>query len=393
MHHTEMLGGSHDESEENGIFAELKGLVGPRYVNRSCDSCHTRNGRAAVVAAGEPLDKWVFKIAAADGGSDPLRGSVLQSSAANGDESDEGRVTIAEWVDNDEGLRAPAYAFSAARPVLFSARIAPQLVGMGLLEAIDEQTVLGWQDVDDADGDGISGKAQRSVDPVTGDKRLGRFGWKAGASSLKHQIAAALNTDMGVMTSVFPKPDCGVMQQGCGETGQELADEHLTDLIKYVSLLGVRARRDIDDSEALRGENIFRELGCTSCHRSELTTSLHHPLAELRNELVHPYTDLLLHDMGPGLADALGEGVASGAEWRTPALWGIGLSACVTGGVTGPFQKQVCAPSESYLHDGRARTLDEAIRWHGGEAEASQKAFVASPAADQGALLKFLRSL
>ena len=392
VHHTHMTDGSHDEGPENGTFDALKGLAGPNFVNVSCDSCHTRNGRAPVADIGVPLDKWVFKIAAADGGPDPMLGSVLQPSSPTG-KSPEGTVSIAQWVEKD-GLRSPQYAFSGQKPALFSARLAPQLVGMGLLEAIPEATILALQDASDSNGDGISGRAQISVDPVTGQKRLGRFGWKAGASSLRHQIAGALNTDMGVMTSALPKPDCGASQTGCGnDKGPLLADDYLADLTKYISLLGVRARRDIDDADALKGEALFGSMGCASCHVAELTTSKFHPLAELRNQLIHPYSDLLLHDMGPGLADNLGEREATGAEWRTTPLWGIGLSACVTGGVVGPFQHAVCAPSHSYLHDGRARTIEEAILWHGGEGEKSKAAYVALAAGDQAAVLKFLNSL
>jgi CxxC motif-containing protein (DUF1111 family) len=346
-----------------------------------------------VADIGVPLDKWVFKVAAADGTKDPLIGSVLQPFGAGGS-AGEGNVSIAKWVENAEGLRSPEYSFSKQKPALFSARIAPQLVGLGLLEAVPESTILALEDVNDASGAGISGNAQISVDPVTGDKRLGRFGWKAGASSLVHQIAGALNTDMGVMTSVLPKPDCGAMQQGCGnDKGAELGDEYLADLVKYVHLLGVRARRNLSDADAVRGETVFNQLGCAGCHVTELKTSSFHPLAELRNQTIHPYTDLLLHDMGPGLADNLGEREATGAEWRTTPLWGIGLSACVTGGVTGPFQKAVCAPHHDYLHDGRARTIAEAILWHGGEGQKSKEKYVALAAADKTALLKFLESL
>jgi len=392
VHHTDMLDGHHDESDENPKFTELAGLVGPNYVNSSCDGCHHRNGRAPVADVGVPLDKWVFKVAAADGSKDPLLGSVLQPQGADGAPG-EGKVSIEKWEEKD-GLRSPVYAFAGTKPALFSARIAPQLVGLGLLEAVDESTILALEDVNDANGDGISGKAQVSVDPVTGDKRLGRFGWKAGASSLKHQIAGALNTDMGVMTSVLPKPDCGDMQKDCGnEQGVELADEHLGHLIKYISLLGVRAQRDIDDPLVVKGEAVFQDLGCATCHVTELKTSKFHPLAELRDQLIHPYTDLLLHDMGPGLADNLGEKEATGAEWRTTPLWGIGLSACVTGGVEGPFQKQTCTPHHDYLHDGRARTLDEAILWHGGEGQASKDAYTNLSEADKTALIKFLESL
>lgn len=393
VHHTHMTDGSHDEGPENGLFDELKGIAGPNYVNASCDGCHKRNGRAPVENVGVPLDKWVFKVAAADGGKDPLIGGVLQPSGASG-AAGEGTVSIARWVQNADGLRSPEYAFSKEKPALFSARLAPQLVGLGLLEAVPETTILAFADADDENGDGVSGRPQISVDPVTGQKRLGRFGWKAAASSLKHQIAAALNGDMGVMTSVMPKPDCGAMQQSCGnDKGPELADKHLDDLVKYVHLLGVRARRNLDDAQAVRGEVVFAQAGCATCHVPELKTGKVHPLAELRSQTIRPYSDLLLHDMGPGLADSLGEGLASGAEWRTTPLWGVGLSACVTGGVTGPAQKQVCAPHPSYLHDGRARTLDEAIRWHGGEGQKSKDAYVALPVADKTAVIKFLESL
>jgi CxxC motif-containing protein (DUF1111 family) len=388
-----MIAGTHDESVDNGIFDELVGIAGPNYVNSSCDSCHKRNGRAAVAEIGQPLDRWVFKVAGADGKKDPFIGGVLQPHSAVGG-AGEGEVSIGQWLENAQGLRSPVYTFSKGEPALFSARIAPQLVGLGLLEAVAESSVFALQDVNDADGDGISGKAQINIDPVTGDKRLGRFGWKAAATSLRHQVAGALNTDMGVMTSVLPHPDCGAMQEGCGnEQGPELSDEHLSQLVKYISLLGVRARRGMDDTQALRGEALFDELGCASCHRTELKTSKFHPLTELRDQVIHPFTDLLLHDMGPGLADSLGEGEASGAEWRTTPLWGIGLSACVTGGVEGPAQNQTCTPHHDYLHDGRARTIEEAILWHGGEGEAARKAYEALPAGDKAAVLTFLESL
>ena len=389
VHHSDMGDGSHDESPENGVFEALVGLAGPRYVNRSCDGCHTRNGRAPVAAEGEPLDRWVFKVGDDEGAPDPHIGRVLQPSG----EAGEGSVAIARWEEDAEGLRSPVYAFSGVSPMRYSARLAPQLVGMGLLEAIPEAAVLRMEDPEDSDGDGISGRAQRNVDPETGDVRLGRFGWKAGASSLRHQIAGALNTDMGVTTSVLPEPDCGAEQTNCGSAGSQLPDTHLADLTKYVALLGVRARRDLDDEAALHGEQLFGKFGCDGCHTPQLRTSAHHPLAELRDQVIHPYTDLLLHDLGPGLADGLGEGEASGAEWRTTPLWGLGLSACVTGGVQGPFQNQVCSPSESYLHDGRARTLDEAIRWHAGEASASTEAYRGASQDDRDDLLHFLRSL
>ncbi|MGK0346479.1 MAG: CxxC motif-containing protein (DUF1111 family) [Myxococcota bacterium] len=392
VHHSDMVDGTHDESAANGVFVDVRGLAGPNYVHGSCDGCHTRNGRAAVAPVGEPLDKWVFRIGSADGGPDPLRGSVLQPESTQG--SGEGTVAIASWQDVDGGLRSPNYTFESGTPERFSARIAPQLVGMGLLEAIDEADVLAWEDPNDDDDDGVSGRAQRIEDPTNGEWRLGRFGWKAGAASVSHQVASALNADMGVMTHLMPEPDCGPEQLGCGNAeGAELADSHFQHLSQYVALLGVRARRDLGDAEVLRGEDMFAAIGCVDCHRASFVTSSFHPFGELREQSIQPYTDLLLHDMGDGLADNLGEGRASGAEWRTAPLWSLGLGACVTGGVTGPNQNQSCTPQESFLHDGRARTVEEAIAWHGGEGQTSRDAFAALLPADQQAIVTFLRSL
>ncbi|HMP84693.1 MAG TPA: di-heme oxidoredictase family protein, partial [Verrucomicrobiota bacterium] len=187
--------------------------------------------------------------------------------------------------------------------------------------------------------------------------------------------AAALNTDMGVVTTIFPKLD--------GETTNstpELSAADLDLMTRYVALLGVGARRNLTDAQALQGEQLFATASCVKCHTPTLTTSAYHPMAELRSQTIHPYTDLLLHDMGPGLADNMGEGAATGSEWRTAPLWNIGLTAGVSGG-------------EAYLHDGRARSLEEAILWHGGEAEAAKEAFRTMSAADRAALIKFLKSL
>ncbi len=399
VHHTDFETGQHDEHIDNGVFAELSAKAGTHYVNTSCSSCHVRNGRAAVPEIGESLDKWVFKVAAADGQPDANIGSVLQPNniGINATQG-EGNVSIASWTENN-GLRSPNYQFTNGTPALFSARLAPQLVGLGLLEAISETTILAREDVNDANGDGISGKAQLSTDPVTGVTRLGRFGYKAGASSVKHQVAGALNTDMGVMTSVKPIPDCGSAQTTCGNnTGSELADEHLDNLVKYIALLGVRAQRDLDNPDVIQGEAVFNQIGCEGCHRDNMQTSEYAQLAELRNQTIRPFTDLLLHDMGEGLADNLGEGEATGAEWRTAPLWGLGLSACVTTGMHNPIggdgnEECMTNAGESYLHDGRARTIEEAILWHGGEGDTSRTAYQNLSPSDKSALMSFLNSL
>jgi CxxC motif-containing protein (DUF1111 family) len=401
--HTEFTNGKHDESEENGIFDELVGKAGPNFVNSSCVQCHNRNGRAPVAAIGESLVKWVFKVGDGAGKPSPTIGRVLQPNNVNGAASGEGTVSISSFTESD-GLRKPNFQFERGAPAAYSARIAPQLVGMGLLEAIPESAILANVDESDANGDGISGKAQKIIDPVTGDVRLGRFGYKAAATSVRHQVAAALNTDMGVMTSVLPKPDCGSAESDCGNTsGAELSDTHLTNLVKYISLLGVRSQRDYGDTKVIQGKYVFTSAGCVACHKDTFTTSSFAPLAELRDQAIHPYTDLLLHDMGEGLADNLSEGLAAGSEWRTAPLWNIGLSPCVTGGVTGPENSdglpygvdghKTCTPDANYLHDGRARTLDEAIRWHGGEALKAEQNYEALSSSDKDALVKFLNSL
>lgn len=316
----------------------------------------------------------------------PQLGHALQSQSISGD-SPEGTVRISSWTTTggtfSDGaayqLRRPNYAFSGPVPTNYSARIAPPLVGMGLLEAIAESTIAGMEDPNDINsGDGITGRMQVVRDAQTGQPRMGRFGWKAGQASVSQQIANALNLDMGVLTTIYRAPDCG--GAGCPSAGIELSDGELDKLVRYVSLLGVPARRNLDDAQAKQGEGLFTSMGCSKCHVPTLTTSPHHPKAELRGQTIRPYTDLLLHDMGEGLADNLPEAGASGAEWRTPPLWGIGLTASVSGG-------------EAYLHDGRARSLSEAILWHGGEANTAKEKFRTATSAERNALLAFLRSL
>lgn len=389
VHHSSFVNGVHDERPvENPAFAELSGKAGPRYVKDSCAGCHVRNGRAAPQPVGVALDKWIFKVGDANGNPHPTLGRVLQPVANNGAAS-EGNVSIASWTVNGN-LRKPNYQFSGTTPNRFSGRIAPSLVGIGLLEAIPESAILAKEN---PNGTGISGRANRIVDP-SGVTRLGRFGYKAGTTSVRHQVAQALNSDMGVNNSVLPNPDCGPSQTGCGAAGSELSDTHLANLVKYIQLLGVPPQRDYNSASVANGKAVFTNIGCAGCHTPSFTTSANHPLAELRSQTISPYTDMLLHDMGSGLADTLGEGQASGSEWRTAPLWGLGLNACVTGGMTVAAQGQeTCTPVHSYLHDGRARTIDEAILWHGGEGEAAKNAYVALSSTQKTDLLNFLNSL
>ena len=381
LHHTDFGDGAHSEAG-NPAFAAHVSKLGPKFIARSCVECHVNNGRALPAAVGTPLTKWVFKVGNdVSGTAHPTLGHVLQPQSSSG--PNEGNVTIASYTTNNlqygdatpYSLIKPNYSFSGTTPTFFSARIAPQLVGLGLLEAVGESTVIALSDPGDANADGISGRVQTVLDPQTGQQRLGRFTHKGGRARVSHQIAAALNTDMGVTTSVFPILD--------GETNSvapELSAADLDLMTRYVALLGVGARRDLTNAQALQGEQLFASANCVKCHTPTLTTSAFHPMAELRNQVIHPYTDLLLHDMGAGLADNMGEDSATGSEWRTPPLWNIGFTAGVSGG-------------EAYLHDGRARTLEEAILWHGGEAEASKEVFRTMTAAERAALIKFLKSL
>lgn len=377
VHHTDFGDGSHNEAVTNPNFTELANKLGTHYVNRSCVSCHAKNGRALPPAVGVDLNQYVVKVGDASGNPDPQIGSVLQPLMTSG--SSEGSVSISSWTESN-GLRTPNFSFTGNTPTNFSARIAPQLVGMGLLEAIVEADIEALADPDDLNGDGISGRIQFVTDAATGEPRIGRFGWKASQPTVKQQVAAALNTDIGVMTSLLPNPDCGSAQTNCGAPGSELTDANVDKLAAYISLLGMSARRDVTDATALQGEALFASTGCVGCHTDTFQTSPYHPHAELRDQSIHPYTDLLLHDMGAGLASTLVEGNASGSEWRTAPLWGIGLTAGVSGG-------------EAYLHDGRARTLDEAILWHGGEGEAAKQAYQALSQAQKDAVIAFLNTL
>jgi CxxC motif-containing protein (DUF1111 family) len=385
LHHTDFETGVHSE-RGNPAYHEHAGKLGPQFVSRSCVECHVNNGRALPPEVGKPMFQSVVKVGATgDGSPHSQLGSAVQSRAVAGSPKPEAGVVINSYTviagkygDGTEyTLRKPSYEFKDIIPEFYSVRLTPQLVGLGLLEAVSESSILALADPDDADRDGISGRARVVCDPQTQQPRLGRFGYRASQPKLIHQIAAALNSDMGVTTSIFPKLDGAPSRS---DSSPELADAELDHLYRYVATLGVSARRRLDDPISRRGEVLFTEAKCAKCHVSELTTSTQHLLAELRRQKIQPFTDLLLHDMGSGLADNLGEGNASAAEWRTSPLWGIGHTSDVSQG-------------ESYLHDGRARTLEEAILWHGGEAEDAKESFRTMLQADRAALVGFLRSL
>jgi CxxC motif-containing protein (DUF1111 family) len=382
LHHTDFQTGEHSEAG-NPVFAQQMNKVGPKFAAQSCVECHMNNGRSLLPAVGTTVEYAGVKVSdSADGAPHPILGEQLQPFSTTGPA--EAGVVLAGFttVNGTYGdgtpytLQKPELQFSGVIPAHYSLRMAQPLVGLGLLEAIPESAILALADPDDANRDGISGRVHYVPDPTNSlILRLGRFTHKATQPKVIHQIAHALNRDMGVVSELFPVLD--------GETSPrpaEVSNTELDQLNRYAVLLGVGAQRDLRDPQVVRGRALFATASCVACHTPSFTTSAYHPKGELRNQTIRPYTDLLLHDMGPGLADSMAEGDVTGAEWRTAPLWNIGLTAGVAGG-------------EGYLHDGRARTIEEAILWHGGEAEQAKENFRNMSAADREALVKFIRSL
>nr|MCU0393326.1 c-type cytochrome [Thermoflexibacter sp.] len=216
------------------------------------------------------------------------------------------------------------------------------------------------------------------------EKTIGRFGWKANQPNLKQQVAGAFNGDIGLTTSIFLTDHCTDNQQDCKKSinggNPEISDEILTFTTAYSSSLAVPMRRNVKDVEVLRGKKLFVEAQCATCHTPKFTTQATKEYPEYKGILIRPYTDLLVHDMGEGLADNREDFEANGREWRTPPLWGIGLIPKIN-------------EHSNFLHDGRARNLHEAILWHGGEGEAAKDAFLKMSRKDRIALIKFLESL
>jgi CxxC motif-containing protein (DUF1111 family) len=391
--------------------------LGPLYNARGCQDCHLKDGRGHTPAAADASRVSMFLRLSVPGGPvpdgiadwiatspDPTYGGQLQDLAAPG-QAAEGRMDIA-WEETPVtladgtvvSLRAPTYSFSdpaygpPADDIQLSPRIAPQMIGLGLLEAIPAEDILALADPDDADNDGISGRAQIVPSVEHGVPMLGRFGLKAGAPTVHEQSSGAFAGDMGLSTSLHPDPwgDCMPGQPACIDAphGQEPGirdglevDRESLDLVTfYARNLAVPARRNLDDPQVLKGKEVFYTTGCQSCHTPKFVTHRLDGQPEQSFQLIWPYTDLLLHDMGPGLADNRPEGRATGSEWKTPPLWGIGLTPQVSG-------------HSEFLHDGRARSLLEAILWHGGEAQSQRDAVVAMPTEDREALLAFIGSL
>ncbi|MBZ9750129.1 hypothetical protein K7W42_04545 [Deinococcus sp. HMF7604] len=360
-----------------GPRALLDGL-GPQFLMGACSGCHQSTGRAeALGAGGRTLPAVLFRLGDAQGEPHPVYGEQLQTAATTGDP--EGQVT---WTRQPDG-RLNYQVQVSGEPlggVRASARLSPQLLGMGLLDRVPEADLLAWADEEDRDGDGISGRPHWVTEE--GQVKLGRFGWKAIQASLRSQSAAALHQDMGLTTSLHPAENCTVRQAVCAEAisgGQpEVSDAALEAINDFLTVLAVPERRMGDPATFNAGAALFEQVGCSSCHRPTLTTGVSSRFAALSHQTFYPYTDLLLHDLGPALDDGAAEKGAQSGEWRTPSLWGAGL---------------VEASGGRFLHDGRASTLAEAVTWHGGEAERARERFGALQASERAALLHFLRGL
>jgi CxxC motif-containing protein (DUF1111 family) len=377
--------------------------LGPLFNARGCSACHFKDGRGRPpLEVGEGFTSMLLRLSVSGDGADgepvpePNYGGQLQPFGVEG-VLGEGtpRVTYesvpGQYADGEPyELLRPTYVIDdlvrgpLSADVRVSPRVAPAMIGLGLLEAIPEQRLLDLTDPDDADGDGISGHENQVWDVLAGGLRVGRFGWKAEQPSIRQQSAAAFVGDLGVTSSMFPIQDCSPTEHECQDAlnggDPEITDELLDRVERYAQMLAVPARPDFADPMVLRGKQRFTELGCDGCHEPSHLTSPDAPIEELREQLIWPYTDLLLHDMGEALSDDRPSFAAAGNEWRTPPLWGIGHYQAVNG-------------HERLLHDGRARGVAEAILWHGGEATQAKDGFSQLGAGDRRDLIRFVESL
>jgi CxxC motif-containing protein (DUF1111 family) len=395
--------------------------LGPLFNSRGCQNCHLKDGRGhPPLSADVPDDSGSMlvrlsvpaatqdekeQLAAHSVNSlpDPVYGGQLQDRSIQGFAA-EGKLKIdyAEKAVKLAGgetvsLRVPSYtlndlAYGPISPdVMISPRVAPPMIGLGLLEAVPEEQILALSKSQAENNDGISGKPNSVWSREHEKLMLGRFGWKAGVPTIAQQAAEAFAGDIGISSTMMPFPsgDCTEKQPDClnapngnspNYQNVEVGDE-LFKLVEFYSQnLAVPARRQPAEAEVLKGKEVFYKIGCASCHNPKFVTGEVPGQPHLSHQLIWPYTDMLLHDMGEGLADNRPEGAASGSEWRTPPLWGVGLTETVSGHTL-------------FLHDGRARNVTEAILWHGGEAEAARNKFAELSKADRDALLAFVNSL
>ena len=381
--------------------APLNPGLGPLFNNVSCSSCHVNDGRGKIPGKGESAANMLFRVSIpgvgehgnpvpAPGYGDQLQNRALLNYRPEADVEISYTYEPHTFADGTAyELRRPSYRIvNPYRPlpadIMLSPRVAAPVFGLGLLEAIADEDILVREDPDDRDGDGISGRANWVWDIVQQQSAVGRFGWKANQPTLLQQTAAAFSTDIGITNSLFPvdvqddNPTGSDLSVGAMPT--EISDSLLHAVEFYVRTLAVPGRRNATSQQVQQGKALFTTVGCAACHTPDQRTRVNTAFPQLSHQLIHPYTDLLLHDMGEELADNRPDYLATGREWRTPPLWGIGLTQRVNG-------------HTNFLHDGRARNLQEAILWHGGEAEPAKERFRGLEKADRDALIAFVESL
>ncbi|WP_019616864.1 di-heme oxidoredictase family protein [Psychromonas ossibalaenae] len=420
-------------AQSAGSVSSQDGL-GPLFNNNACQDCHVRDGRGHASAApngqrGSDFSTMLLRVSKSSisetqqlkidksllaNVGDTCIGGQLQHQANFGIRPEAVQqvsyqyqtVTFADGVTQE--LRRPIWHVSANGceiddDSVLSARIAPPMIGLGLLALIDEKQILARQDISDSDNNGISGKANQVWSIQDQRVTLGRFGWKAGQPTLKQQAAGAFLGDMGISSDFFSEQNCLPHQSAClnakngngdmvnPDAGYEVSTKVLDKVAFYSHHLAVPKRRNAYSQKVLQGKQVFMELGCAQCHSETYTTQKSVEFPELSEQKIYPYTDMLLHDMGKDLSDfdkrsqsvngkLKVEFLAQANEWRTPPLWGIGLAKTVD-------------PQASFLHDGRARTILEALLWHGGEAQKSKNALLKIDSDKRSALLAFLQDL
>jgi CxxC motif-containing protein (DUF1111 family) len=387
--------------------------LGPHFIARSCGGCHVQDGRGAPPDFKRGLQDQPIGLllrlsipgVGEHGGvvPEPTYGDQLNNAAIQGVKP-EGLITLrAKPLKGrlPDGTRytllQPGYGFKdlAYGPMsphtLISPRVAPQLIGVGLIESIAEEDILANAREQASMAGPIKGVPNRVWDAMAQRMVIGRFGWKANVGSLAHQSAGAFVGDMGITSPLFPHQTCTPTQKDCQQAPQgghgeatEIDAQTLEHVVFYQAALAPPARRNSTHPEVLKGQRLFHQTQCATCHRPSYQTgqALFPRLSSpaLAGQKIWPYTDLLLHDMGQGLADGRPDFDAHGQQWKTPPLWGIGLIKDVNG-------------HTRLLHDGRARNVFEAILWHGGEAQASRDLFTRLSAAERRALILFVESL
>lgn len=394
---------------QNWIEAPASALgrdgLGPMFNARSCSACHPHDGKGRPLMNGVNKLGMVTRISipglAPDGGplGDPKYGTQLADFSLPDMEA-EARLrikyikTLIELGDDQSiFLRKPELIVSElsmgplSTDTRFSNRLAPAVHGMGLINELSDETLLSFADPEDRDGDGISGRPNQVWDRENKKVSIGRFGWKASQPTLKQQIADAFLNDIGITSTMRPQEALSPYQRktlGYGKLPNggdpEISDKIIDRVTTYLATIAPPARRGVESDQVIRGQKIFHEIKCAACHLPEMKTRRDATLPELADQTIRPYSDFLLHDMGPGLADNREDFQASGNEWRTPPLWGIGLQPIVS-------------RHSFFLHDGRAQNVIEAILWHGGEAQNSRDQFIKLSQSDKVAIFEFLNSL